>query len=25
MNLIDDIETSRDGATLIIRFARPAK
>jgi enoyl-CoA hydratase/carnithine racemase len=23
--LIDDIETSRDGATLIIRFARPAK
>ncbi len=24
-NLIDDIETSRDGSTLIIRFARPAK
>jgi enoyl-CoA hydratase/carnithine racemase len=23
--LIDDIETTRDGATLIIRFARPAK
>jgi enoyl-CoA hydratase/carnithine racemase len=23
--LIDDIETSRDGSTLIIRFARPAK
>lgn len=23
--LIDDIETSRDGATLIIKFARPAK
>lgn len=23
--LIDDIETSRDGATLLIRFARPAK
>lgn len=23
--LIDDIETSRDGATLVIKFARPAK
>ena len=24
-HLVDDIETSRDGATLIIKFARPAK
>lgn len=25
LTVIDDIETSRDGATLLVRFARPAK